>query len=467
MDIPIVVICHNNYKYVENTLKQILKINEKYFNNIKILDNCSNCVDTINYLKTVNCKVVHNNVNTGPWISTNCNQHIYDLLPDKFILTDPDLGFNENIPNNFIDILSTLSDTYSCNKIGFALDINDFEKMYQNNNYVNNFSRDFSIYEWEIRFWTNKIIHDTYEIYNAEIDTTFCLINKKHTNFQHIRIAGNFTAKHLPWYVNNSIYNHHDNYMLNKKTSTSISTISRIIIPYIDANYLKITKHDELFLIEKNSNNANINFWENIYTNWERDTFDIFDKFLDKNKIFIDIGGWIGTTAMYGSRKSKYVYSIEADTKSFNDMSINLKNNCKQNYTLIDKAIYNINNIELTFGKNKFLDNSKMNDSTSHIYTDNKSSSECYSIQTITLQYIIEKNNINPHEISLIKVDIEGGEENILNDLFSIHVNYNVPLYISFHFDWWNDRNLNRFEFLTEVHKKNIITSPFISILFN
>jgi len=466
MDIPIVVICYNNYKYVENTIKQIFKINKHYFNNIKILDNCSNCIDTINYLKTVNCKVIHNNVNSGPWISEKYNQLVYDLLPDKFILTDPDLGFNENIPHNFIDILSALSDTYNCNKIGFALDIKDFEKMYQNNNYANHCSTDYSIYEWEIRFWSNKIIHDTYELYDAEIDTTFCLINKMYNNCKHIRIAGDFTAKHLPWYINNTIYNHYDNYMLNKKTTT-ISTISRIIIPYIDANYLQITKQDELFLIEKNSNNANINFWEHIYTNWERDTFEIFDKFLDKSKVFIDIGGWIGTTAMYGSRKSKYVYSIEADTKSFNDLSTNLKNNCKQNYTLIDKAIYNIDNITLKFGKNKFLENSKMNDSTSHIYADNETSAEYYSVQTITLARIIAEHNINPPDISLIKVDIEGGEENILNDLITIHRKYNVPLYVSFHYDWWKDKNLNRFEFLTEVQKNNIITSPFISILFN
>lgn len=230
---------------------------------------------------------------------------------------------------------------------------------------------------------------------------------------------------------------------------------------------MQITKQDELFLIEKNSSNANINFWEHIYTNWERDTFEIFDKFLDKNKVFIDIGGWIGTTAMYGSRKSKYVYSIEADTKSVNDMSINLKNNCKQNYTLIDKAIYNIDNIAIKFGKNKFLENSKMNDSTSHIYTDNETSSDYYSVQTITLERIIAEHNINPPDISLIKVDIEGGEENILNDLFTIHRKYNVPLYVSFHYDWWKDKNLNRFEFLTEMQKNNIITTPFVSILFN
>ena len=39
MNIPIVIICYNNYKYVENTLKQIASINKDYYTNIIILNN--------------------------------------------------------------------------------------------------------------------------------------------------------------------------------------------------------------------------------------------------------------------------------------------------------------------------------------------------------------------------------------------------------------------------------------------
>ena len=48
MDIPIIIICYNNYLYVKNTLKQILKINEEYYKNIQILNNKSTCLDTVN-----------------------------------------------------------------------------------------------------------------------------------------------------------------------------------------------------------------------------------------------------------------------------------------------------------------------------------------------------------------------------------------------------------------------------------
>lgn len=455
--IPIVIVCYNNHKYVDNTINQILKYNNNYIDNIIILNNCSTCIDTIEYIKNIKCKIINNNENNGPRISPFNNQEIYNNLPDKFILTDPDLNFNDNLPIDFIDILINLSDKYNCHKIGFALDISDFDKMFQNKYYDN-----MNIYDWEKQFWQNKINDDNYELYYAPIDTTFCVINKNISFYgENIRVAGNFTAKHLPWYINNNIYNLYELYY-----STSSYTTTNLVKNYIDDKYLKINKNNELFLIENTENNNNISFWRDIYTNWENDTFDVFDKFLNKDKIFLDIGGWIGTTAMYGSRKSKYVYIVEADKKSLIDMHNNCKINCINNYELINNAVYNIDNYEIKFGKNKFLNNSKMNDSTSQIYDDSETSDEFYLIKTITIDSIFKKYNINPIEISLIKVDIEGGEEYILNDLFDIHKKYSSPMYISFHYTWWKDKNLERFDFLTETQKNNIINNPFISILF-
>ena len=112
-NIPIVIICYNNYKYVKNTLDQIKKINLAYYKNIIIMDNCSTCTDTIHFLKNinidvdVNVKVIYMKANISPRVSKDINQNIYNILPDKFILTDPDLKLNKNIPNNFIEILNS------------------------------------------------------------------------------------------------------------------------------------------------------------------------------------------------------------------------------------------------------------------------------------------------------------------------------------------------------------------------
>ena len=463
MNIPIIIICYNNSHYVKNTLSQILKINKEYYKNIQILNNASTCLTTINFLNSCDVKVIHNSSNIGPWINNWKNKWVYDNLPEKFILTDPDLKLNENIPNNFIEIFSELSDKYQTSKIGFSLDISDFDKMYKTLNYSNTGK---TIYDWESQFYQNKINDDIYELYDASIDTTFCLVNKKYEyNDYNVRIAGNFTAKHLPWYIENEIYNIYENYKRSINANT-ISSISKTIKEDIENNCLKIYKNNEMFFIKNNECNQNLSFWKNTYSIWETETFEIFDKHLSQDKIFIDIGGWIGTTAMYGSRKSKHVYSIEADNQSCHDLMINLKSNCVENYTVINKAIFNVDNLKIMFGKNVHLSNSKLNDSTSHIYDNVVIQNDCYLVKTITLEKIIQTYQINIPEISLIKVDIEGGEENILNDLFDMRIKHNISLYIRFHYSWWKDKNLDRFVFLSENVKNRIIHYPFISIFF-
>lgn len=54
--------------------------------------------------------------------------------------------------------------------------------------------------------------------------------------------------------------------------------------------------------------------------------------------------------------------------------------------------------------KNKFLDNSKLNDSTSQIYEDCEILSDtCFTVNTITINSLIEKYNIS--DISLFLVE--------------------------------------------------------------
>jgi len=463
LGIPIVIICYNNDKYVENTITQLLAINDELIDWIYILNNNSTDTTTISYLQKTKVKVINNDTNNGPWIQPDTNIDIYNMLPDKFILTDPDLHFNEKMPKNFIEILSKLSDKYNTEKIGFALSITNTDTMYDNI-----FCNNRTIFEHENHFWQKKIDNEeNYELYNAAIDTTFCLVNKKYiNNGKHIRIAGNFTALHIPWYKLNNVINIYDEYRIYNKST--YSTMSKLFIDSFNERYAIIPKNNDCIIINKDVDDPNYHFWTKIFSSWENDTFIVFDKILNKNKTFIDIGGWIGTTCIYSSRKSKNVYVVEADKESI----ISLKENCRlnsDNITIIDKAIYNKSEDIVIFGKNTHLNNSKLNDSTSQICNNDNidiQNEGYYSVKTITIDDIMKQYDIKPIDISLIKVDIEGGEEFILEDLFRLKRNYNVSLYISFHHSWWKNKDLTRFEFLTNEHINNIIDNPFTSILF-
>ena len=233
--------------------------------------------------------------------------------------------------------------------------------------------------------------------------------------------------------------------------------MSSIIVNDIKDKYSKITKNDETFFIQKSDPNAN--FWTNVYSGWESETFDIFDSFLSPDRICIDIGAWVGTTSMYAARKSKKVISVEADGVSMPFLKENCKNNCNNNVHFVHKAVYSKSDQMINFGKNVFLNNSKLNDSTSQI-----GGADGYSIKTISFPDLVSE--IDPNEISLIKVDIEGGEENILDDLFEFYSKYSVPMYISFHVDWWKNKDLTRFKEI-EKYIPQIKQNPFTSILFN
>jgi hypothetical protein len=439
--IPIVIICYNNYKYVENTLSQILRINKEYYNNIIILNNASTCADTIEYLKKLGSVAIINNLgNFGPWIAADNNNHIYDILPDKFVLTDPDLKLNANIPSNFIDILATLSDKYKTTKIGLALDITDHDKFYPTTEYMANLS----IYDWEKQFWKNKIDDPDYELYEADIDTTFCLINKRNlyesgsasassTAGIQIRVAGDFTAKHIPWYIDNEIYNMYENYAACINT-THISTIARIVKPYVENNYLQVRKNEELFLIKTDSVPQSLSFWRDTYSSWENEMFEVFNKYLSKDKVFIDIGKWIIPTSLYASRKSKRVFGIEYGYDSGDseanatDASI-MKDNCS-NYTLIPSPL----------------------------------SQSSHSLLE-TLETILKDASHNSRG-SFIRVDIQGKEEDILSDLYDIHIKYKTTLFINFNYMKWNNKDIDRFQFLTLRAKDIIKAYPSCYILF-
>ena len=127
---PILIICFNNYKYVKNTVNQLLKINKDFEDVIQIIDNCSTCSLTLDYLENTSCKVVYRSENRGPRISPYDNVDIYNEMPDKFILTDPDLQFNELLPSNFIDKLVEISEKYKSYKTGLALDISEPDKIF-------------------------------------------------------------------------------------------------------------------------------------------------------------------------------------------------------------------------------------------------------------------------------------------------------------------------------------------------
>jgi hypothetical protein len=197
-EMPFVIICWNNLTFVKNFVNQL----KKYKRKIIILNNNSDYPPLYDYF--IEIKKELGDLIEIRSLDKNYGHTVYrelsHTLPDVYMLSDPDLELNPKLPDNFAEILYDLSNKHKIYKVGFALDLSDKDKFLTCKKYTN----DKGIYEWEKQFWQKKINDDTYELYHADVDTTFALINNayyKGNNYEGIRIAGNFTAKHLPWYT--------------------------------------------------------------------------------------------------------------------------------------------------------------------------------------------------------------------------------------------------------------------------
>lgn len=192
--IPVFIISFNRLSYV----KQIVEWLEKYnFRNINIIDNNSSFTPLLQYLNGLKYTVHYMKENYGHDVLWSSGKFDNIIKKSLYIVSDPDIAENKKLPPHFIkEFYRLLVEHPNVVKVGFALEKDDLPETETNA----------IVKEWEKQFW-EKRLDDDLEIYNASIDTTFALYRpgKLKVNtplfFRAIRIAGDFTAKHLPWYA--------------------------------------------------------------------------------------------------------------------------------------------------------------------------------------------------------------------------------------------------------------------------
>ena len=240
LKIPIVIISWNCLSFIRNFISQIKNLP----NPIIILDNNSSYDNLHKYYDHLECEL--KGKITIKRLTENYGHTVYitrrDLLPEVYILTDPDLQLNIHMPSNVSEILYNISCQYRRFKVGLSLDISESDKF----RHIKNYDSGLNIKEWETHFWINRIPHDKYELYLAAIDTTFTLVNwnyfaghNKCNRFSGIRIAGNFTCMHLPWYNNfleNNLLNEELTYLKTCNKSGTIIKTATLSEPNPDTN---------------------------------------------------------------------------------------------------------------------------------------------------------------------------------------------------------------------------------------
>jgi glycosyltransferase involved in cell wall biosynthesis len=204
-DVPVLIPVFNNPTYLRKMIGQLRGVG---LPNIIVVDNGSEYPPFLEYLDSLEeeLTVVCLNENSGPRRLFR-DAALYDHLPQYFCLTDPDLEFNAALPPDFLECLIDLTKKYHVGKAGFSLDISEPEKMIATPFQIG--AESYRIWEWEAQFWHARLEEKDDPAYRASIDTTFAVYNKDFFspgNFlDGIRVAGRYTARHLPWYADHRI----------------------------------------------------------------------------------------------------------------------------------------------------------------------------------------------------------------------------------------------------------------------
>ena len=255
--IPIFIVSYNNGILVKRSVEAIRKFAPS--NPITILDNASRFNDTLDILseleKLPSVTVKKYTTNTGPWRVLR-DLEFNEVRKSPFVLTDPDLDLS-TLPENTLEILTEIQAKHKSSHVGLALNIFDKEDLIPSVYWLGR-----TIFEWEIQFWLRHIPDDKYELYNAKIDTTFCLYNYEYP-IHYIRVAGPLIVKHLPWH-RSFIKTLTQKQAIEMYGEAKFSTISKNIL--LELNYDKemisvssilnrkldiLTDHDKCFFVNE------------------------------------------------------------------------------------------------------------------------------------------------------------------------------------------------------------------------
>ena len=169
-----------------------------------------------------------------------------------------------------------------------------------------------------------------------------------------------------------------------------------------------------------------VEFWKNLEAgNWEATTFDVFDEYISKTTLFVDIGGWIGPTTLYAACLTDRVISIEADpvAATLLNANINLNADLAQRITIIEKAVAPFP------GTVRLGARTGRGDSMSSVLLAN--SNDSWEVSAITPADIAKLAN-GSHDL-FIKIDIEGAEYGFLPEIAPLLEFDNVKCLIAFH----------------------------------
>lgn len=157
---------------------------------------------------------------------------------------------------------------------------------------------------------------------------------------------------------------------------------------------------------------------------WEPETFAALDAHLHPDADYLDIGAWIGPTVLYAAKKARHVWCFEPDPTAFRHLAWNIEMNGLRNVSAYAVALSD------RFGAARMASfGGEPGDSMTSLL--NAGGSGGMDVLTIAWEDFAAATDLSG--VSLVKMDIEGAEFDVLPALLPWLRAARPALYLSTH----------------------------------
>lgn len=210
-EIPIIL---NNFNRLTTTKKLADDLSKLGYTNIHILDNKSTYPPLLEWYSQCPYTVELLDGNLGQLAVYNSGY--INKFQGWVAYSDSDIEINPNTPQGFVEHMTQVAERHNRIKSGLALKIDDIP------------NTRYGLYvKWlESRYWKQELEPD---IYSAHVDTTFSVIQVGQPfTYEAVRLAGNYTARHIPWYLDYENLSPEELFII-EHSSSEFSTTKRFV----------------------------------------------------------------------------------------------------------------------------------------------------------------------------------------------------------------------------------------------
>lgn len=173
-------------------------------------------------------------------------------------------------------------------------------------------------------------------------------------------------------------------------------------------------------------------WWDRVIEgSWEPATLKVFEKYSEPGNIVVDIGAWVGGTVLYAAAGGADVITFEPDPVAFPILQKNVDTNPD-----LAKQI-NITNaaIGIENGQVELFNNAPGNSGSSLSnffgYTNEGTQAPCATVEMLDGRAVLE--SLEMDRVSLVKIDIEGAEYDLIPRIAPVLERYRPALHLSLH----------------------------------